>query len=113
MITDGPVGFGTKWRETRRMYNQRSVDEWEMTAFESSDFFSAYSGSHGYDVNRMMRVEPEREFSRLALEMTTRPRAFIGKLGTPVEWFMSGMMKSIVRKDLESTKAYIERNSTT
>ncbi len=113
MLTDGPVRVGTKWRETRCMNKQRSVEEWEMTAFESPDYFSAYSDSHGYDVIWTMRVEPAREFSRLALEMTTRPRTFIGKLMTPVEWLMSGMMKSIVRKDLESTKAYIERNSTT
>ncbi|MGI9204462.1 MAG: SRPBCC family protein [Woeseiaceae bacterium] len=111
MLTDGPVRVGTKWRETRSMNNKQSVEEWEMTAFESPRYFSAYCDSHGYDVEWTMRVDPEGTGSKLTLVMTTRPRTFIGKLMTPVEWLMSGMMKSIVRKDLESTRAFIEQDS--
>ena len=111
MLTDGPVGVGTKWRETRRMNNKQSVEEWEVTAFESPNYFTAYCDSQGYDVEWTMRVDPEGDVSRLTLEMTTKPRTFIGKLLTPVEWLLSTMMKSMVRKDLESTKAYIEQGS--
>ncbi len=111
MLTDGPVRVGTKWRETRRMNNKQCVEEWEMTAFESPIYFSAYCDSQGYDVQWTMRVDPEGDGSRLTLDMTTRPRTFIGKLLTPVEWVMARMMKTMVRKDLESTKAYIEQGS--
>ena len=111
LLTDGPVGVGTKWRETRRMNNKQSFEDWEMTAFESPNYFSAYCDSQGYDIDLTMRVEPEGDGSRLTLEMTTKPRTFVGKLMTPLEWLMSGMMKKIVRKDLESTRAYIERSS--
>ncbi len=110
MLTEGPVRVGTKWRETRRMNKRESVEEWEMTAFESPSYFSAYCDAQGYDVEWTMRVTPEGDGSRLTLEMTTKPRKLIGKLLTPVEWFLSGMMSTIVRKDLESTKAYIEQS---
>jgi len=113
MLTDGPVRVGTKWRETRRMNNKQCVEEWEMTAFESPNYFSAYCDSQGYDVEWTMRVDPEGDGSRLTLDMKTKPRTFIGKLMTPVEWLMSGMCKTIVRKDLESTKAYIEQGEST
>ncbi len=113
MLTDGPVRVGTKWRETRHMNNRQSVEEWEMTAFENPNYLSAYCDSHGYDVEWTMRVDPEGDGSKLTLDMTTRPRTFVGKLMTPVEWFMSGMMKKIVLKDLESTKAYIEKHAST
>lgn len=113
MLTDGPVRVGTKWRETRRMNNKQSVEEWEITAFESPHSFSAYCDSRGYDVAWTTRVESDGDGSKLTWDMTTKPRTFIGKLMTPLEWLMSGMMKSIVRKDLESTKAYIEQGSTT
>lgn len=109
MLTDGPVRVGTKWRETRRMKNKQSVEEWKMTAFESPNHFSAYCDSQGYDVEWTMRVSPEGDGSRLTWDMTTKPRTFVGKLLTPVEWLMLGMMKTITRKDLESTKAYIEK----
>ena len=84
-----------------------------MTAFESPTYFSAYCDSQGYDVHWTMRVDPEGDGSRLTWDMTTKPRTFIGKLMTPVEWLMSGMCKKIARKDLESTKAYIEHGSST
>lgn len=111
MLTDGPVHIGTKWRETRRMNNRQSIEEWEVTAFESPNTFTAYCDSQDYDVEWTMRVAPDGEASRLTLKMTTRPRTFIGKLMPPVEWLMSGMCRKMVRKDLESTKAYIEQGS--
>ena len=84
-----------------------------MTAFECPNYFSAYCDSQGYDVEWTMRVDPDGDTSRLTLEMTTKPRTYFGKLMTPVEWLMSAMMKTLVRKDLESTKAYIEQNVST
>ena len=109
MLTDGPVRVGTKWRETRRMNNKQCVEEWEMIAFESPSYFSAYCDSQGYDVEWTMRVDPEGDGSRLTLDMMTKPRTFIGKLMTPIEWLMSKMMKRLVLQDLESTKAFIEK----
>lgn len=111
MLTDGPVRVGTKWREARRMNGRQSVEEWEMTSFESPHSFSAYCDSQGYDVQWTMRVDPEGDGSRLTLDMTTKPRTFVGKLMTPVEWLMSRMCKKMIRKDLEGTKAYIEQGS--
>lgn len=111
MLTDGPVRVGTRWRETRRMNNKECIEEWEMTAIESPNHFTAYCDSQGYDVEWTMRVEPEGEGSRLTLQMTTTPRTLIGKILTPIELLLSSMMKSMVQKDLESTKAYIEQNS--
>lgn len=108
MLTDGPVSVGTKWRETRVMNNRQSVEEWEMTAFDSPNYLSAYCDSQGYDVEWTMQVDPEGHGSRLTLDMTTKPRTLFGKLMAPAELLMSGMMKSIVLKDLESTKAYIK-----
>lgn len=108
MLTEGPLAVGTKWRETRVMNKRQSIEEWELTAFDCPNSFSAYCDSQGYDVKYTMRVEPQRNGSRLTMEMTTQPRTLIGKLMTPLEWLMAGMMKKIVLKDLESTKAYIE-----
>ena len=110
ILTDGPVGVGTKWRETRRMKNKQSVEEWEMTAFDCPHYFTAYCDSQGYDVEWTMRVAPEGNGSRLTMDMTTTPRTIVGKLLTPVEWLLAGMCKSMMRKDLDSTKAYIEQN---
>ena len=111
MLTDGPVGVGTKWRETRVLNDRQSFEDWELTEFDPPNYFSAYCDSQGYDVNYTMSVQPEGSGSKLSINMTTKPRTIIGKLMTPLEWMMAGMMRKIVFKDLESLKAYIERNS--
>lgn len=108
MLTNGPMRVGSKWRETRRMNNRASVEHWEMKAFESPNFFSAYCDSQGYDVNWTMRVTSEGTGTRLTLEMSTKPRTFFGKLLTPIELLMSGTCRKIVQKDLEDTKRFIE-----
>ena len=28
MLTDGPVGVGTRWRETRMMFKRAAIDSW-------------------------------------------------------------------------------------
>jgi hypothetical protein len=33
-LTDGPVGLGTRFRETRRMFRKEAAEEMEFTAFE-------------------------------------------------------------------------------
>jgi hypothetical protein len=93
------------------MNDRQSFEDWELTEFDRPNYFSAYCDSQGYDVNYTMSVQPEGGSSKLSINMTTKPRTIIGKLMTPLEWMMAGMMRKIVFKDLESLKAYIERNS--
>ena len=108
ILTEGPIDTGTKWRETRVVLKRESVEEMEITAFQRPTHYSVYCDSCGYDVRWTMRVDPRGEGSTLTLDMASKPRTFIGKLMTPVEWSMAGMMKKGVAKDLESIKAYIE-----
>ncbi len=93
------------------MNNRRSFEDWEITTFERPKYLSACCDSRGYDVDCTMRVDPDGSGSKLSLKMTTKPRTFVGKLITPLEWLMSGMMRKIALKDLAGTKAYIEQHS--
>ena len=111
MLSKGPVGVGTKWRETRVVMKKESVEEMEITAFERPTHYSVYCDSCGYDVRWTMRVDPRGEGSSLTLDMTSQPRTIVGKLMTPIGWLMSGMMKKCVAKDLESIKTFVEQNT--
>ena len=113
MLTEGPVGVGTKWRETRLMMKKEAVEEMEITAFERPTHYTVYCDSCGYDMNWTMRVEPRGDSSTLTLDMTSKARTLMGKLMTPLGWLMSGMMKKCVVKDLENIKAYIEKPGAT
>jgi carbon monoxide dehydrogenase subunit G len=109
MLTEGPVGVGTKWRETRLMMKKEAVEEMEISAFERPTHYTVYCDSCGCDMDWTMRVEPSGDGSTLALDMTSKARTLTAKLMAPLGWLMSGMMKKCVVKDLENIKAYIEK----
>lgn len=108
MLTDGPVGVGTKWRETRVMMKKEAVEEMEITAFERPSYYTVYCDSCGCDIEWTMRVEPKGNGCSLTLEMSSKSRTLMSKLFAPLGWLMSGMMKKCVVKDLENIKAYVE-----
>ena len=109
MLTDGDVGVGTKWRETRVMMKRESTEEMEITSFERPSHYSVYCDSAGYDMEWTMRVEALNEGSKLSLNMSSKPRTIIGKIMTPVEWLMVAVWaKKCVVKDLDDIKAFIE-----
>ena len=108
MLTQGPVGVGTKWRETRLMMNKEAVEEMEITAFDPPNHYTAYCDSCGCDMEWTMRVEPIGDGCMLSLEMASKPRTLMAKLMSPLGWLMSGMMKKCVVKDLENIKTHME-----
>ena len=109
MLTEGEVGVGTKWRETRIMMKRESTEEMEITAFERPSHYSVYCDSAGYDMEWTMRVEAKNEGSKLCLNMSSKPRTIIGKMMTPVEWLMVAIWaKKCVVKDLDDIKRFIE-----
>jgi carbon monoxide dehydrogenase subunit G len=112
ILTEGPIGVGTKWRETRVMMKKEAVEEMEITAFERPNFYTAYAYSCGCDMIFTMRVEPRGAGSKLTMDWHSKARTFFGKLMTPLGWLMMGMMKKCVIKDLEDIKAYIEKAPT-
>ena len=108
MLTEGPVDVGTKWRETRFVMKKESIEEMEITEFARPTHYSVYCDSCGYDVEWTMRVDPRGDNSTLTLDMTSKPRTFVGKLMSPIEWLMAGMMKKCVLKDFEELKTFVE-----
>jgi carbon monoxide dehydrogenase subunit G len=64
MLTEGPVGVGTKWRETRLMMKKQAVEEMEITSFERPTHYTVYCDSSGYDIDWTMRVEPRATAAR-------------------------------------------------
>ena len=47
MLTDGPVGIGTRFRETRIMFKREATEEMEVTAFDPPHSYALGAESHG------------------------------------------------------------------
>ena len=108
ILTDGPIGVGTEWRETRTMMGKSQTELMKIAAWEPGSHYTVYSDSCGSDFHWTMRVVPRGEQATLRTEMDVKARTFMAKLMTPLGWLMSGMMKKCIRQDLEDIKRSAE-----
>ncbi len=49
MLTNGPIGVGTKFKETRIMFGKEATEEMEVTQFEPNKLYTVAADSCGAD----------------------------------------------------------------
>jgi hypothetical protein len=108
IITEGPLGVGTKWRETRIMMKKETTEEMEITEWVPCSHYTVYSDSCGSDFVSTVRVTPTGEGCTVAMEMNIKGRTLMGKLMMPLGWLMAGVAKKCMRADLEDLKRHLE-----
>lgn len=109
MLTPGPVGKGTKFRETRVMFGKEVTETLEVVEFDPGRSYVVGSDSCGcrYRCTFSFRqngngTDVECRFSAIPLTFGAR---IMGAIMAP---FMSGMMRKCLVKDLEEIKAKVE-----
>jgi carbon monoxide dehydrogenase subunit G len=111
-LTDGDIGVGSQFTETRKMYGRDSTEHFEYTAFDPDKGFTLFvDGTKGTTgkgefifVHRLDAVD-EGAATDLTLD------GEIGGLGKIMEFFarlFMGSMTKAIAADFASLKAYIE-----
>ena len=59
MLTDGPVGVGTRWRETRMVFKRVATEEMEVTAFEPGRSYTVGCQSCGCEYEVVLDPVPD------------------------------------------------------
>ncbi len=109
VLTEGPVGKGTRWRETRLMYKKEAVEEMEITSMEPSRQYTVEANSHGMLYQTVFDFEEEAGGTRVTWTFHSTPQSFGSKIMAPiVNLMMSGMMKKLMLKDIEALGAVCE-----
>ncbi len=109
MLTGGPVGVGTKFRETRRMFGKEASEVMTVTEFEPPRRYVLGCESHGCRYRSEIRVEPMGPGSRLVMVFGAEPLTFFAKL---MSFLMKPMIRSMAKmcgKDLAELKAALEK----
>ncbi|MBW5486152.1 SRPBCC family protein [Streptomyces bambusae] len=112
VLTPGPFGVGTRWRETRRMFGKEATEEMYVTACEAPQRYVAEADNAGMHYVSEFRLT-ERVPGRTTVRMTFgaqrtaggRPNVFLrllNRLGT------KAVAKAITR-DLSDVAASVER----
>lgn len=112
ILTDGPVGKGTRWRETRMMFGKECTEEMEITEFDPPSGYRVGADNCGchYDTRFSLRPDGPHGNDETIVEMSFRaiPTSLKGRLLMPLGFLMQRMMKKMVMQDLHDLKAHVE-----
>jgi len=108
MLTDGPVGVGTRWRETRMMFKREATEAMEVTAFDRGRSYTIGCTSCGCEYESTWRFLAEGGATQVEFEMGYRPVSFFAKAMSPLGRLMAPMMKKCFEKDFQALKAVAE-----
>ena len=111
MLTDGPVGKGTRFRETRIMFKRETTEELEFTAFEPGKHYTIGCESCGCTYETTFRFERDGSGTKVEMNMSARPVTFFARIMSPLAVLMMGSMKKAMDKDMEELKAAAEKTS--
>lgn len=108
LLTDGPFGVGTRWRETRIMMGKSATEEMGITAFEPGRSYTAEAESCGCHYTSVLTCEPDGEGTRLTLTFDGQPLTLTSKLMAPIGWLMKGQVRKMLAADLANLRRAAE-----
>lgn len=109
MLTPGPVGVGTRFRETRIMFGKEATEVMEFTVFDPPRSYTLVADSHGCHYVSTFRFTPEAGGTRVDFEFTGDAHSFGAKVMSAVMGpLMKGTMRKMLAKDLRELKRSAE-----
>ena len=115
LLTEGPTGLGTRFRETRKVFGREATEEMEITAFDAPHAYTVASVSCGCEfdwVFRFIQEGHEGKATIVEFEMHSRPVTFFAKVTSPLARLMAPMMKKCFDKDFEELRIVAESAGT-
>ena len=111
MLTDGPVGKGTRFRETRIMFGREATEELEVTEFQPQRRCTVSADSCGSHFQSTFHFTPQNGGTLVEMEMVTKANSLFARLMWPVGKLMMPTMKKMMQSDMDQVKAACENRS--
>ncbi|MEE9394845.1 MAG: SRPBCC family protein [Planctomycetota bacterium] len=112
LLTEGPVGKGTRWRETRVMFKKEAVEEMWISSFDAPHRYTVEANSHGMRYETLFEFAEEDGGTRVTWTFEGTPLTLGAKIMAPVfGLLMTGTMKKCLQHDLEALRAVCEQKS--
>ena len=108
MLTEGPVGIGTRFKETRIMFGREATEEMEVIAFEPNKLYTLAADSCGARFESTLYFRPNSSGTEIEMETRTQAVSLFAKLMSPLGFLMAGTMKKCLQKDLQGVKSAAE-----
>jgi hypothetical protein len=108
LLTPGPVGTGTRFRETRTMFGREATEEMRITAFEPCRSYEVTCRTCGADYVTSFDFRPDGAGTLVDAAFRTEKRSLAGLLLVPFGWLLTGMMRKCVEQDVDELRKFIE-----
>jgi hypothetical protein len=109
VLTDGPIGKGTKFRETRKMFGKEATETMEITQFDAPRAYTVEARSCGMHYVSQFDFKPEGAATAVTMTFTGTPETFFAKvMGKIMGKKMAEMCRKLVEKDMTEMKGAIE-----
>ena len=105
LLTSGPIGKGTLFRETRVMMGKEATEEMEITDFQPNESYRVEADSCGAHYTTDYRFSSDGDSTNVKMSFEGKPITFAAKLMSPGLLLMA----KTVRKCLESDLACLKR----
>jgi hypothetical protein len=99
--TEGPVGDGTRFTETRKMFGKEATETMTFADFDPPNGFTLLANSHGCDYVSTHAFEAVEGGTRMTLEFAGTPRTLGARVMTLMFSFMKKSMRRMLEKDLD------------
>lgn len=111
ILTDEPIGVGTRFRETRIMFGRASTEEMEITEFEPNKKYTVEAFTCGAHFQTVFQFRPNGNSTKLDVEPKTRSVSLFAKLMSPLGFLMAGSMKKMFEPDIDQLNQYCEQST--
>lgn len=108
MLTGGPVGQGTRFRETRVMFGREATEEMEVVSFDAPSSYALGAESHGTRYLSTFTLSEKHRGTEVHLLFEATPLTLVAKI---MSFLMKPMIKKVMAecsKDLDDIKRAIE-----
>jgi hypothetical protein len=109
LLTPGPVGVGTQWRETRKMMGKESTETLEITEFDRPRSYAVGCESCGCYFETTFNFAPAGNGTDVTLDVRTKSLTLMAKVMSPIGNLVMGkFMRECMDEDLEDVKRVAE-----
>lgn len=115
LLSDGPIGEGTRWRETRRMMRREATEEMWIESYDPPHAYSVAAESAGTRYLTTFTFVPTGSgATNVEMAFEAQPRTIIAKLLSAIMAPMiAGEMRKALARDMDDLKAAAESRRAT
>ena len=108
VLTEGPVGSGTRFRETRLMLGKEATEEMEFVEFDPPSGYSLLAESHGSRYTTTYRLAARDGGTHLHMHFHAIPQTIGARILSVLFRPLMGSVKREMARDLDELKAAVE-----